>query len=109
MFNPGRLSLVLAWSPVVSSGFISAATLFTGPDAPVVDLGYARYRGKQDNLTHTSNYLGVPYAKASRFDHAQVSTKTSGFVAWLQISQHALVAVRSSHGKRHLSVRVLTS
>ena len=43
---------------------ISAATLFTGPAAPVVDLGYARYRGKQDKTTNTSNYLGLKFAEA---------------------------------------------
>ena len=43
---------------------ISGATLFTGPAAPVVDLGYAKYRGKQDSATKSSNYLGLKYANA---------------------------------------------
>jgi len=74
------------------ANLISAATLFTGPAAPVVDLGYAKYRGKQDSLTKTSNYLGLKYANApcvksifardkstsmltvscSRFDHSTI-------------------------------------
>lgn len=44
--------------------FISAATLFSGPAAPVVDLGYASYRGKQDRNTKTANYLGLKFAEA---------------------------------------------
>lgn len=43
---------------------ISGATLFTGPAAPIVDLGYAQYQGKQDARTQTSNYLGLKYANA---------------------------------------------
>ena len=46
------------------ANLISAATLFTGPAAPIVDLGYAKYQGKQDSLTKTSNYLGLKYANA---------------------------------------------
>ena len=46
------------------ANLISGATLFTGPAAPVVDLGYARYRGKQDATTKTSNYLGLKFAEA---------------------------------------------
>lgn len=40
------------------TNFISGATLFTGPAADIVDVGYARYQGKQDANTNTSNYLG---------------------------------------------------
>lgn len=46
------------------ANLISGATLFTGPAAPVVDLGYAKYRGKQDSTTNTSNYLGLKFAEA---------------------------------------------
>lgn len=46
------------------ANLISAATLFTGPAAPIIDLGYAKYQGKQDSLTKTSNYLGLKYANA---------------------------------------------
>lgn len=52
--------------------FVSAATLFTGPASPIIDLGYARYQGKDDAVTETSNYLGVKYANAPRFDHSIV-------------------------------------
>lgn len=51
---------------------ISSATLFTGPASPIIDLGYAKYRGKDDALTQTSNYLGVKYANAPRFDHSTI-------------------------------------
>lgn len=51
---------------------ISGATLFTGPASPIVDLGYAKYQGKDDAGTQTSNYLGVKYANAPRFDHSTV-------------------------------------
>jgi hypothetical protein len=46
------------------ANLISAATLFTGPAAPIVDLGYAPCRGKQDATTKTSNYLGLKFAEA---------------------------------------------
>jgi hypothetical protein len=51
---------------------LSGATLFTGPASPIIDLGYASYRGKDDSLTQTSNYLGMKYANAPRYDHAIV-------------------------------------
>jgi carboxylesterase type B len=51
---------------------LSGATLFTGPASPIIDLGYASYRGKDDSLTRTSNYLGMKYANAPRYDHATV-------------------------------------
>lgn len=37
---------------------VSAATLFTGPESPVVDTGYGLFKGKSDQLTGTENYLG---------------------------------------------------
>lgn len=65
-------SLAAAQQPKNPFNLISAATLFTGPAAPVIDLGYAKYRGKQDALTDTSNYLGLKYAEAPRFDHSVI-------------------------------------
>ncbi|PHH66126.1 hypothetical protein CDD81_189 [Ophiocordyceps australis] len=50
----------------------SANPFFTGGDAPIVDLGHAKYRGIRDELTQTSNYLGIPYIKAQRFDHGRL-------------------------------------
>lgn len=62
------LAFVPVLSTVVAAGnpanLISAATLFTGPSAPIIDLGYAKYRGKQDANTKTANYLGLKFAEA---------------------------------------------
>ena len=38
---------------------LSAATLFTGPQSPVVDTGYGLFQGKSDQITGTENYLGT--------------------------------------------------
>jgi hypothetical protein len=68
-------TLLLAWNAnrVVgaSPGLISGATLFTGPAAPVVDIGYGKFQGKSDNITGTHNYLGKSCA-VSRFDTIEI-------------------------------------
>jgi len=53
-----RTGIVTAAGPQV----VSAATLFTGPASPIVDLGYGNFQGKDDNVTDTHNYLGKTYA-----------------------------------------------
>ncbi|KAF7193480.1 putative secreted lipase [Pseudocercospora fuligena] len=53
-------------------GLLSASTLYTGGPSPIVNLGWAQFQGKNDELTGTSNYLGIRYAVAPRFDHAQL-------------------------------------
>ncbi|OAA42043.1 sterol esterase carbohydrate esterase family CE10 [Beauveria brongniartii RCEF 3172] len=63
-----------------SSTLFSAAKLFSGEPSPIVNLSYAQYRGVQDDKTNTSNYLGIPYAKASRFDHSQLFEQKLGDV-----------------------------
>jgi hypothetical protein len=84
---------VRAASPQV----VSAATLFTGPASPIVDLGYAKFQGKDDNVTNTHNYLGktsvlsilthilllmsspirtgMPFANAPRFEQSSLITQ----------------------------------
>ena len=58
---------------------LSGATLFLGGKSPIVNTGYTQYQGKNDDVTETSNYLGVPYASAPRFDHSVVhEIKQSG-------------------------------
>jgi carboxylesterase type B len=57
---------------VLSLAGLSAAQLFVGGSSPIVDTGYARYQGRKDALTKTDNYLGIKYAHAPRFDHAQL-------------------------------------
>lgn len=52
------LNAVTAAQPANPFNLLSAATLFTGPATPVVDTGYARFQGKQDQVTQSSNYLG---------------------------------------------------
>ena len=42
-------------------GLVSGATLLTGGPAPIVDLGFAQFKGKTDDGTRTSNYLGKFY------------------------------------------------
>lgn len=51
---------------------LASAQLFVGGSAPIVETSYARFQGRQDGLTGTNNYLGIPYAHAPRFDHARL-------------------------------------
>jgi hypothetical protein len=75
---------------------VSAATLFTGPASPNVDLGYGKFQGKDDSVTGTHNYLGkttltyastlfsnikshragMPFANAPRFAQSSLITRT---------------------------------
>lgn len=65
-------------SLVVFLAGISTATaqLFVGGLAPIVNTSYASFQGRQDDITGTNNYLGITYAKAPRFDHAQLFNDT---------------------------------
>lgn len=51
---------------------LASAQLFVGGASPIVETSYARFQGRQDELTGTNNYLGIPYAHAPRFDHARL-------------------------------------
>lgn len=67
MFSHAPLAVLtsfLLYDSIARAQVISAASLFTGPAAPVVNLGYAKYRGKQDSKTKTANYLGLKFANA---------------------------------------------
>jgi carboxylesterase type B len=55
---------------------LASAQLFVGGKAPIVETSYAQFQGKQDALTRTNNYLGIPYAHAPRFDHARLFNDT---------------------------------
>jgi carboxylesterase type B len=57
---------------ILSLAGFTTAQLFVGGSSPIVDTGYARFQGRQDDITKTDNYLGIPYAHAPRFDHARV-------------------------------------
>lgn len=41
---------------------VSGSTLLTGGPAPIIDLGFAQFKGKNDDRTQTSNYLGKFYS-----------------------------------------------
>lgn len=43
---------------LVAGDVISATTLFVGGDSPIVETSYAKFQGRDDTLTSTSNYLG---------------------------------------------------
>ncbi|OBR12533.1 Carboxylic ester hydrolase [Colletotrichum higginsianum IMI 349063] len=58
---------------------VTGASLFVGDSSPIVNTSYARFQGKNDNRTGTSNYLGIPYATAARFSHSVLAdTAVSG-------------------------------
>lgn len=56
----------------LSLAVLTSAQLFVGGKAPIVETSYAQFEGRQDEITGTNNYLGIPYAHAPRFDHAQL-------------------------------------
>jgi acetylcholinesterase len=66
------LALTLAG---LASGQLLGGLIPSG-EAPTVETSYARFQGKNDLVTSTSNYLGIPYARAPRFDHAQLFNET---------------------------------
>lgn len=72
MLFPSLLLIVLATR--ASASLFSAAKLFVGGAAAPVQLDYVHLDGIKDDGTQTNNYLGIPYAKAPRFDHAQPYT-----------------------------------
>ncbi|KXH32332.1 sterol esterase carbohydrate esterase family CE10 [Colletotrichum simmondsii] len=58
---------------------VTGATLFVGDSTPIVSTSYAQFQGKNDDRTGTSNYLGIPYATAARFNHSVLAeTVVSG-------------------------------
>ncbi|KAI5359782.1 putative carboxylesterase, type B, carboxylesterase type B, active, alpha/Beta hydrolase [Septoria linicola] len=59
----------------LASGQLLGGLIPSG-EAPIVETSYARFQGKNDLVTSTSNYLGIPYARAPRFDHAQLFNET---------------------------------
>ena len=67
-----ELTLVLA---SLASGQLLGGLIPSG-QAPIIETPYARFQGKNDLVTSTSNYLGIPYARAPRFDHAQLFNET---------------------------------
>jgi hypothetical protein len=52
------LALSAGTVTAANSQLVSAATLFTSPASPIVDLGYGKFQGKDDSVTGTHNYLG---------------------------------------------------
>lgn len=56
-----------------AQNILSGASLFIGGKSPVISTSYGQFQGKNDDRTGTSNYLGVPYASAPRFDHSVVA------------------------------------
>jgi len=76
MYNKSCYILVLIASSQwyqVHSSLLSGATLFVGGKSPIVTTSYAQFQGKDDDITGTSNYLGIPYASAPRFDHSVIA------------------------------------
>lgn len=71
------IALTLSLAGLASAQLLGG--LIPSGKAPIVETSYARFQGKNDLVTDTSNYLGIPYAKAPRFDHAQLfNDKLSG-------------------------------
>ncbi|KAF5392285.1 hypothetical protein D9757_001481 [Collybiopsis confluens] len=63
-----RIGLLLATCTVFTvlslavASAVSAAAHSRGPDAPIIDLGYAKYQGVFDDVNNLTSYLGVRYA-----------------------------------------------
>lgn len=75
MYTRSLLTLLTGFAAAQSNNpfsFLSASTLFIGGPSPIVDTGWARFQGKNDDRTYSSNYLGIRYATARRFDHARL-------------------------------------
>lgn len=70
------LTLIHALVGVASAQLLSGLLPLPAGKAPIVETSYARFEGKRDAITGTYNYLGIPYAKAPRFDHAQLFNDT---------------------------------
>ena len=64
------LTLTLSFAGLASAQLLGG--LLNGGPSPIVKTSYASFQGKQDIVTGTSNYLGIPYAHAPRFDHARL-------------------------------------
>lgn len=71
-----RKSLITALCMLEGCGAVitSGTKLFIGGKSPVVTTRYGQFQGRGDILTRTSNYLGIPYASAPRFDHSIVAS-----------------------------------
>jgi hypothetical protein len=63
-------ALTLSFAGLASAQLLGG--LLNGGPSPIVKTSYASFQGKQDIVTGTSNYLGIPYAHAPRFDHARL-------------------------------------
>jgi len=58
-----------------AQNILSGATLFVGGKSPVITTSYGKFQGKNDDPTRTSNYLGISYASAPRFDHSVINDR----------------------------------
>lgn len=59
-----RLIALICIHKLCKAEVISGATFLLGGKSPIVETSYARFQGKDDILTRTSNYLGKQKIKA---------------------------------------------